>query len=79
LRLYEILANNSTRFIKTIGSVDFMSGTINISGLIISGLYESNLIFTVIPASNDVIPIRNHILEIPSASINVEIIADTGN
>lgn len=79
VKIHEILSNGQTKYLQNIGTIDFQAGTINISGLIISGLYDPELTFTVTPSSNDVIPIRNHILEIPAESINVSVIADAGN
>ena len=65
------------RFYKTIGTVNYSSGVIEISDLVIRGLYDAELEVMCTPLSNDVIPVRQYLINIPDDLITVNIIADS--
>ena len=71
LRIYSLSsAGVRTYFNSTAGTVDYANGTISTTALLISavsdvdGASSTKIRITVIPKSNDVIPVRNQILEI---------------
>lgn len=60
-----------------VGSVDFNTGKISVNRLLIAALYDPNLILTIIPKSNDVIPTRQNILTIPDSLVQINIIPES--
>lgn len=65
------------RFYKTIGTVNYSTGEIEIVDVLIRGLYDQEIEVMCTPLSNDVIPIRQYLLTIPPELIEVNVIADT--
>jgi hypothetical protein len=65
------------RFYKTIGTVNYSTGVIEIIDVLIRGLYDQEIEVMCTPLSNDVIPIRQYLISIPPELIEVNIIADT--
>ena len=89
LRIYSLSsAGVRTYFNSTAGTVDYANGTISTTALLISavsnvdGASSTQIRITVIPKSNDVIPVRNQILEIDLVNTvtggNVDAQATTG-
>ena len=89
LRIYSLSsAGVRTYFNSTAGTVDYVDGTISTTSLLISavsnvdGASSTQIRITVIPKSNDVIPVRNQILEIDLVNTttggNVDAQATTG-
>lgn len=76
LCLYVINTDSQKTKIKTIGSVDFSKGSIKIDELIITALYDESLKFTMTPSSNDVVPVRNHIIRLPLNKLKINMIVD---
>jgi len=70
LRTYYIVSGVRTYINNTAGTVDYVNGTIRINSVTITGVANvddntsSQIRITAIPNSNDVIPVRNQILEI---------------
>ena len=71
LRIYSLsTAGVRTYLNSTAGTVDYSNGTISTTSLLISavsdvdGASSTQIRITAIPKSNDVIPVRNQILEI---------------
>jgi hypothetical protein len=76
----QLLAENErgqSRFIRNIGRVDYRRGTIIIPELSIRGLRDDLFEFVVAPLSNDVIPAREYILELPPELININMVIDS--
>lgn len=65
------------RFYKTIGTVNYSTGVIEIVDVLIRGLYDQEIEVMCTPLSNDVIPIRQYLISIPPELIEVNVIADT--
>lgn len=65
------------RFYKTIGTVNYSTGVIEIVDILIRGLYDQEIEVMCTPLSNDVIPIRQYLISIPPELIEVNVIADT--
>jgi len=89
LRIYSLSsAGVRTYFNSTAGTVDYATGVISTTALLISavsdvdGLSSTQIRITSIPKSNDVIPVRNQILEIDLVNTttggNVDAQATTG-
>ena len=71
LRIYSLSAGQVRTYLNsTAGTVDYTNGTISTTALLISavsnvdGAASTQIRITAIPKSNDVIPVRNQILEI---------------
>ena len=88
LRTYYIVSGVRTYINNTAGTVDYANGTIRINSITITGVANvddatsSQIRITAIPNSNDVIPVRNQILEIDfvnsTISSSVDATATTG-
>ena len=73
LRAYS-LAGGTTRtyYTTNIGTVDYSTGLILIDGLNITGSTETaGITVTIIPSSNDVVPVRNQLLEIDFTNLKI--------
>jgi hypothetical protein len=64
---------------NTAGTVDYGTGVININTLTYSStsITDGSIDFTIIPNSNDVISVRNQLLDITASEISVTGVADT--
>ena len=78
IRLFKKIQGTGEKAIvnSQIGTIDYNSGLINIKNLKIVGLYEPNFYFMIKTQSFDVVSIRNHIVNIPSSRINVNLVED---
>lgn len=74
--LYLENTNGEARFYKTIGTVNYSTGTVEIVDVLIRGLYDQEIEVMCTPLSNDVVPIRQYLLSIPAELISVNVIAD---
>ena len=74
-------ADGATRVYSdnTAGTVDYGTGVININTLTYSStsITDGSIDFTIIPDSNDVISVRNQLLDITASEISVTGVADT--
>jgi hypothetical protein len=73
LRIY-YLTSGSTRTYQTtsVGTINYSVGTLTISSLsIVSSANSSGIIITVVPNSNDIVPVRNQLIEIDLANTSV--------
>ena len=65
------------------GTIDYATGSITINSLSvlsvenIRGEASSKIELTVVPSSNDVVPVRDQILEIDTANSSITVTADT--
>ena len=77
LTIYYLLAGVKTFYSQTAGTVDYDDGVITIDPIHISaisdvdGATSTKLRVTAIPASNDIIPVRNQVLEIDEVNSTV--------
>ena len=77
LRIYSLVAGVRTYLSTAAGTVDYANGTIKINSVLISsvsnvdGSVSTQFRITVLPDSNDVIPVRNQLLEIDTVNTNV--------
>jgi hypothetical protein len=65
------------RFFKTIGTVNYSTGTINIVDVLIRGVYDQEIEVMITPLSNDVIPLRQYLISVPPELLNVNVLSDT--
>lgn len=80
LRIYYLVSGVRTYHNATAGSVDYNKGVVVVNPLIISSLGDINaktLKISVIPNSNDIIPVRNQLIEIDTKSTLVSTVVDT--
>ena len=88
LRIYSLVTGVRTYLENVAGTVDYANGTIKINSITITGVGEvdsvasSSIRITVTPNSNDIIPVRNQVLEIDftnsTISSSVDATATTG-
>ena len=74
-RLFYYSGSNKV-YVRTLGSIKYKTGEIDILGLNISGIADDTLTLTFKPQSNDVVSVRNQLVQIPSDKINVNVILD---
>ena len=77
LRIYSLVAGVRTYFNSQAGTVDYANGIIKINSILITsvsnvdGSASTQFRLTVLPDSNDVIPVRNQLLEIDTVNTSV--------
>jgi len=73
VRLYRIVATNRVYVNTNIGTIDYSKGEIVINSLNIISTANSDgtITLTSIPSSNDIVPLRNQILEIDVSTLRV--------
>ena len=77
LRIYSLVAGVRTYFDSQAGTVDYENGIIKINSILITsvsnvdGSASTQFRLTVLPSSNDVIPVRNQLLEIDTVNTTV--------
>jgi len=70
LRIYSIVVGVKTYYSVTAGTVDYINGLITINGILISstsnvdGVASTEVRITALSDSNDIVPVRNQLLEI---------------
>jgi hypothetical protein len=62
---------------RAIGTVNYSTGSVKVSSLNVTGLYDAEFEIVFTPSSNDVVPVRQFILTAPSEYMTVNMIADT--
>jgi hypothetical protein len=78
--IVRLLAEDSRgrpRLIRNVGTIDYKRGIVNVSDVSIRGLFDELLEFVFVPLSNDVIPAREYILELPESLVKVNMLIDT--
>ena len=77
LRIYSIVSGTKTYYSETAGTVDYTNGIITINGILISsasnvdGVASTQVRVTALSDSNDVVPVRNQLLEIDFTNTTV--------
>jgi hypothetical protein len=73
LRAYSLTGGTTRTYYTTnIGTVDYSTGLILIDGLNITGSTETaGITVTILPSSNDVVPVRNQLLEIDFTNLKI--------
>ena len=83
IRRYYLVSGIRTYANNTQGTIDYSNGQITINSLNVSsisnirGASSSVIELTVTPSSNDVVPVRNQIVEIDIANSNITVAEDT--
>ena len=83
IRRYYLVSGIRTYVNNTQGTIDYSNGQITINSLNVSsisnirGASSSVIELTVTPSSNDVVPVRNQIVEIDIANSNITVAEDT--
>jgi len=76
LRLFYYV-NNVKKLVKYIGTVNYATGLMSISNLILTGTVEGTFTLTVKPQSNDIVSARQQIVYIRDYLTNVSAVVDT--
>ena len=77
LRLYYLSDSGVKVYVNnTAGSVDYSTGKITISSINMSSAESNQVMFTIEPASYDVISVRNQLIRIDTKKIKIEGISD---
>jgi len=73
LRAYSLTGGTTRTYLETnIGTINYATGLLSITDLNVTSSTEtSGITVTVIPSSNDIVPVRNQLLEIDSAALRV--------
>ena len=83
LRLYNLVSGVRTYNNNNAGTVDYVNGTIKINSINITavgevdGVTSSQIRITALPNSNDIIPVRNQVLEIDFTNTTISSTIDT--
>ncbi len=83
LRLYNLVSGVRTYNNNNAGTVDYVNGTIKINSINITavgevdGVTSSQIRITALPNSNDIIPVRNQVLEIDFTNTTISSTVDT--
>jgi hypothetical protein len=75
LRLF-YLVNNTKVLVKYVGTLDYANGIISISNLILTGTVDGTFTLVIKPQSNDVVSIRNQIVNIDSTLLSITPVID---
>ena len=75
-RMFYYDADLVKQYVRNIGTIDYATGTMTIEGLNIYGIADTNFEFIIKPQSNDVVSVRNQLVQIPSDTINVNVVVD---
>jgi len=73
IRAYSLVGGTTRTYLDTsIGSIDYTTGLITLDSLNVTASSETTgITITVIPSSNDIVPVRNQLLEIDLAGLRV--------
>lgn len=73
LRAYSLVGGTTRTYLETnIGTVDYTSGTLTLDSInITSSTNTGGIIVTILPSSNDIVPVRNQLLEIDLTTLKV--------
>jgi hypothetical protein len=79
IRLYSLITSTGEKIIKnsSIGTINYINGSIVVRGLRITNLVEANFYFIIKTQSYDVVSVRNQIVDIPPERVTIHIIQDT--
>lgn len=76
LRLFYYNTSGEKVILRTIGSINYATGTVNIDSLIITSLYGESWSATIKPQSNDVVSVNNQFVQIDTSAVTITPIAD---
>jgi len=73
LRAYTLVGGTTRTYRdSTIGTIDYTTGTLTLDSInITSSTNTGGIIVTIIPNSNDIVPVRNQLLEIDLTELRV--------
>ena len=76
LRMFYFL-DGVKREVRKVGTVNYATGTIDVTNVIITGIEQDNLEFVIKTQSNDVVSARNQIVQISESLLNITPIINT--
>ena len=79
LRIYYLVGTVQTYLDETAGTVDYTTGEVVVDAIIIDSVVNTDdtITFTILPNSNDIVPVRNQILEFDMVNCVISGSADT--
>lgn len=77
LSLMNKFPDGTETFISQIGTLNFTTGKIEIKELLITALFDDDFNFVIQPSSNDVIPVRENLIALPSDLISLTVVAES--
>ena len=78
MRIYYLLGGEKVIIIAEAGTVDYDTGTIVLTSFLPNSYVGSILDFTIQPAENDLVPVRNQLFEIANTNITITMQDDAG-
>jgi len=78
MRIYYLSGGEKVLVIAEAGTVDYDTGTIVLTSFLPNSYIGSILDFTIQPAENDLIPVRNQLFEIANTNITITMQDDSG-
>lgn len=75
-RMFYFDEDLNKQYIRTLGTVEYATGSIQIDNLNIVGIASDQFEFVIRPESNDVISVRNQLVRIPTNLITVNVVVD---
>jgi len=75
-RMFYIDDNGIKQYVRTLGSVNYRTGSISIPNLNIVGIDSEVFKFIIKPSSNDIVSVRNQLVRILPELVNINIITD---
>lgn len=76
VELYSEDEAGTPTFLRNVGTINYKTGAITVPSMRIRGLFDSIFEYVVIPKSNDVIPVREYIIQLPDNLVTVNMISD---
>ena len=78
MSIYYLLCGEKVIIIAEAGTVDYDTGTIVLTSFLPNSYVGSILDFTIQPAENDLVPVRNQLFEIANTNITITMQDDAG-
>jgi len=77
-RIYYLSGADKVILSETAGTVTYSNGYISITSFLPDSFSGSTIDFTITPATNDLVPVRNQIFEIANTNITIVMQDDAG-
>lgn len=76
INLFSETVDGVASIITKVGTIDYVSGLIDVLQVTIAGLHDALFEFVVIPAKNDIFPTRKYIIQMPEELLNINLQVD---
>ena len=75
IELYSENEAGEPSFVRNVGTINYGTGSITVPSMLIRGLYDNQLEYVIVPSSNDVIPVREYIIQLPDNLVTINMIS----